>query len=409
MLFSHADGRRASGASSRWLAFGVATALYVMFGVVNSSVAPLIVPVSQELRISAAEMGAVLGAWQLVYVGTSYFVGLGLDRFGMRRSIAAGMLLIAASAALRGLAQDFATLLAAVALFGVGGPTLSIGMPKLVAGLFGERERPTPLGIGISAPFVGTMLAFGLTNSVLVPLAGSWRGVMFLDGAIVLGLTVVWWQVGPRDAPAAARKASADGPASERMGLRELLRLRNVAIAVSGAALLFTVGHGGNNWIARMLQGHHYSAVEAGYWAAAANGLSALGVLTIPRLVPAGRRRFVLAGLVTTLSAGVLGLAVLDGLPLALAVLAFGAARTAPTGLFFLVLMDTPGVGSRHIGAVGGAFYAVAEVGGFGGPFIIGALLDQFGSFVPGVGVLAALGLLLATMVAFLKEPRPSR
>ncbi|MBI4493276.1 MAG: MFS transporter [Chloroflexi bacterium] len=402
---SHPTGRR----SGRWLTFGVATALYAGFGVAIGSVAPFIAPISQDLRISAGEMGAILGAWQIVYLGTSYFVGLGLDRFGMRRTIAAGMLVIAASLAFRGLAQDFGTFLASVALFGVGGPVLSIGMPKLVATLFGERERATPLGIGIAAPFAGQVIVFGLSNSVLLPLAGSWRGVMFIYGAAVVALTLVWWRVGPREAAGASRRASAGGPAGERARLLDLLRLRNVAIAVSGAAMLFAIGHGGNNWIARMLQTHAYDAVGAGYWAAFSNSLSALGVVTIPRLVPAGRRRFVLAGLVATLSAGVLGLAVLDGLPLVLAVLAFGSARTAPMALLFLVLIDTPGVGGRYIGTVGGAYYAIAEVGGFAGPFVIGLLLDHSGSFVPGVGVLAALGLLLAVMVAFLQEPRPAR
>lgn len=403
---SPAERRRARGPGVRWLPFAVALALYVSFGAVAGSVAPLIPPISQDLHVSAAQMGAILGAWQLVYVETSYFVGQAINRFGLRRAIALGMLLVAASAAARGLAQDFGTFLAAVALFGVGGPALSVGVPKLVSALFSARERPTTLSLGIGAPYVGQVLVFACSNSLLVPLTGSWRGVMLLYGALVLGLTLVWWLVGPREEPGPARGAT-DGESAALARPGELLRLRNVTIAVSGAALLFAITHGTNNWIARMLQSHGHDAVEAGYWAAAANALSAIGVVALPRLVPAGRRRFAVIALLLVLSASVYGLAALDGLPVLVAVLAFGATRTAPTALLLLVLIDTPGVGSRHIGTVGGAFYAVAELGGFVGPLLVGALLDRFASFMPGAGALAGLALLLAAMAALLQEPRP--
>jgi predicted MFS family arabinose efflux permease len=383
-------------------AFSVAVGLYLGFGSVTGSIAPLITPMSRDLNVSPAQMGAVLGTWQLVYVGTSYLVGLALDRVGLRRTLTAGMLLVVASAGVRGLATDFLTLLAAVALFGVGGPAISIGMPKLVATLFGERERAAALGVGTAAPYLGIMLAFSISNSLLLPLLGSWRYVQFLFGGVVALLVVAWWWVAPRDAPG-GRAAAADHHAPPRRA-RDLLRVRNVAIALLVAPLLFAIGHGVNNWLVRMLEMHGYAATTAGYWAAAANGLTAAGLLLVPRCVPAGRRRVGLAALFACLGASVLGLGMLDGALLPISLLVFGFTRMAPTALLFLLLIDTPGVGSRQMGVVTGAFFAAAEMGGFGGPFVLGLLLEWSGSFLAGSVLLCGMGIALALMTSYLRE-----
>ena len=56
-----------------------------------------------------------------------------IDRFGLRCSLLMASLLMGASALLRSQAQDYTMLLIAVALFGLGGPLISIGAPKLIS------------------------------------------------------------------------------------------------------------------------------------------------------------------------------------------------------------------------------------------------------------------------------------
>ena len=79
---------------TRWLTLAVAATLYAGFGAVITSIAPFISSISDDLRVTPSQMGTVLGVWQLVYIGTSYLVGLTLDRIGIRRTLAAGSLLI---------------------------------------------------------------------------------------------------------------------------------------------------------------------------------------------------------------------------------------------------------------------------------------------------------------------------
>jgi cyanate permease len=50
-------------------------------------------------------------------------------------------------------------------------------------------------------------------------------------------------------------------------------------------------------------------------------------------------------------------------------------------------------IGTRLTGTAVGLVFAVGEIGGFAGPFLIGLLRDATGSFLPGLAVLAAGGI----------------
>ena len=62
-----------------------------------------------------------------------------------------------------------------------------------------------------------------------------------------------------------------------------------------------------------------------------------------------------------------------------------GVSNTAALPVMTLVLMETPGVGRRHIGAAAGIFFTVAQVGGFTGPLFLGLLRDLTGTLTSGL------------------------
>ena len=138
----------------RWvMLFGV-WLIYFCFGLTVSALAPLVRPITEDLSMSYAAMGSVLGAWQLVYIGTALPCGALIDRFGLRRS-----LLMGASALLRSQAEDYTTLLIAVALFGLGGPLISIGAPKLISLWFEGPQKGLAMGLYVTGPALGSIAA----------------------------------------------------------------------------------------------------------------------------------------------------------------------------------------------------------------------------------------------------------
>jgi len=71
-----------------------------------------------------------------------------------------------------------------------------------------------------------------------------------------------------------------------------------------------------------------------------------------------------------------------------------------------LVLLETPGVGVRRIGAAGGLFFAIAEIGGFAGPLMMGVVRDSTGSLAGGLWVVIAVAAATAVLPMLIRERR---
>ena len=115
----------------RWLVLFGVWVIYAAFGLIASSLAPLVHRIEFDLGIGHTEMGSIMGAWQLVFIGAAIPCGFLLDRLGMRWALLIGALSIALSAWGRSVADDYVGMLIAVMLFGVGGPIISAGAPKV--------------------------------------------------------------------------------------------------------------------------------------------------------------------------------------------------------------------------------------------------------------------------------------
>ena len=169
-------------AVGRWLILLGVWLLYFCFGVTIAAMAPLVGPISADLGISNAMMGLILGIWPLTYIAASIPGGVMMDRIGTRPMLFGSAMIMALSALARAFATDQWQMLAAVAVFGVGGPLVSIGAPKVIAGLFTGPSRATAMGIYVTGPYLGGIVSLSLTNSVALPLAGG--GLARRDGAV---------------------------------------------------------------------------------------------------------------------------------------------------------------------------------------------------------------------------------
>ena len=82
-------------------------------------------------------------------------------------------------------------------------------------------------------------------------------------------------------------------------------------------------------------------------------------------------------------------------------------ARAPMLPLMMLLLMEQPGVGARHLGVGAGLLFAAAEIGGFGGPALLGVVRDLAGGLGPGLLGLAAVSLLMVAAVRRVHESAP--
>lgn len=391
----------------RWVVLFGVWGVYFSFGLTIAGLAPLIGPITRDLGISHTSMGGVLGVWQLVYIVVAVPCGAFLDRIGARRALFIGALIIAASGLLRGMADGALMLYLAVGLFGVGGPIVSAGAPKVIARWFKGKDRGLAMGMYITGPNLGAIVAFSLTNSVLMPaLENDWRLVLQI-WALVAALAGLTWLGIASLRPVRARDDAEEAAVEKTPQLQTigaLLRIPAVQILLVMSVGIFMYNHGLSNWLPELLRVSGMTPAEAGFWAAIPTMVGIAGSLIIPRLATP-ERRFRILGLLFLAAIGSCVLIELAWTPGLMAGLFLqGIARSSLMTVAILTLVETPGVGEKRAGTAGGLFFSAAEIGGAGGPFLLGLLFDVTGDFDAGLIMLGGLSALMLFCVAALSR-----
>ncbi len=390
------------GAARWWLLAGL-WLLYACFGLVVVSVAPMVLRIEESLSISHAQMGSVMGAWQLVYIFSAIPCGVLLDRLGGKWSLFIGGLLIAISGLGRAWATDYWSFLLVVMLFGLGGPIISSGAPKVVTELFTGSKRGFAMGIYMTGPAFGGVVCLTQTNAVLLPLFDmEWRSVMTLWGVCCVVSAVLWlvlanlFHLGRPEATSSAPRVP------QLQVMRELVATPAVRVVLVMSVGVFLYNHGLNNWLPQLLQEGGKSATAAGYWAALPTVIGMLGSLLIPRLATPERRFNILMMLCAAAMFATLLIQLGDNLSLTTGLILQGIARSSLMTVLILTLVELPGIGEQRAGVASGMFFSAAEVGGVLGPLGIGVVYQTTGSFDNALWGLSALALLMIAGAAYL-------
>ena len=368
--------------------------IYFGFGLLSVAMAPLVDPISRDLGLSYTTMGAILGAWPLVYIVAAAPCGAFVDRVGLKWSLFLAVLVIGASGGLRAVAFDGATLFVAVGLFGIGGPLISIGAPKAIAQWFQGAERGFAMGVYISGPALGNMLALMLTNSVLMPLTGgNWRQVLLIYAGFILATGLAWFVLGSHPISRMVERAGRhrETIAGQMAVFAKLLRLPNIQVILAVSIGAFFFHHSLSNWLPEILRTGGMAPDVAGIWSAVPTAVGIVGALLIPRLATPPRRFTILFALSLCAAAGALMLLVAGTPALVVAMLLQGIGRGSLIAVLILVLMESRGVDPRNTGAAVGLFFSAAEIGGVLGPLAIGAASDLTGGFDAGLCILGAV------------------
>ncbi len=344
-------------------------------------------------------MGSIMGVWQLTYIAFAVPGGMLLDRIGSRYALTLGVLFIALSSLFRGVAEDYLSMLLAVMLFGIGGPIVSAGAPKMITRWFTGQSRGLAMGIYMTGPAIGGIVSLTLTHSVLLPILGSWRNLMILNAIIAVTIALGWYFIATNSRMRASETLDQTAPSPQLPAIKSLIQQPAVRIILIMSIGVFLVNHGLNNWLPEILKNTGMTLIEAGYWAAIPTVIGILGSLTIPRLATPGRRFPILLAL-TALAALATLLLQFSEAPLQFSGLVLqGIARSSMMTVLILTLVELPGIGEKNAGLASGLFFSAAEVGGVLGPVALGLFYDATGNFTLALAALTfvCLALLIAT------------
>jgi predicted MFS family arabinose efflux permease len=167
---------------------------FLTFNAVYSGVvtAPVLTQVADEFGITPGTAGLVVAAYGAPGIVVAVLTGPYSDRFGRKRFLVTGSLIMGVFTLLSAFATSFAVLVATRIIAGVGASVIFPNVTATVGDNFPYRERGTVMG---------TVIGLNTMASVIgVPLAGiigegtSWRVAMGMVGAlsIVASLTLLW-------------------------------------------------------------------------------------------------------------------------------------------------------------------------------------------------------------------------
>ena len=355
--------------------------------------------VRDELQIDNTTFGAILGAWPLVYIFAAIPAGVFLDFVGGRVSLFLAAVLIGTSAALRGWATTPEVMFFAVAVFGLGGPLISVGAPKLIAGLFEGKSRRLAVGIYLTGPNAGAILTLGLTNDWLIPIMGDWRGVMLAHAGFAIAAGLIWLALA---SSVSLPRAGQERTPFNMSVMANLMAQREVWIVLALALGGFFINHSLNNWLAAILRDKGMNPSMAGYWASIPTLVGMAAAIVLPRLASTSRRFPLLIGLCLSTSVASLFIIHGDGVLLGGGLVVQGVVRGAMNAIVIVILMELPGVPSERVGLAGGLYFTAGEIGGVLGPFSMGALYDLTDGFSASLYCLALVALFLAALAAWL-------
>ena len=398
-----------------YLLLALASAGYFLFSFSWFSLAAYLVPIMEDLGLSSTEAGVVTGAVQLSYIPLSLISGLVIDRLGSRRSLGVGIFIIGTAHVLRGLSGEFVTILLPTLLLGVGGTAVTFGLPKLVSELFPPERSGTMSSVYIVGSTLGSATVFAVARPLVGPLAGGWRPFFLYTGLFVVGFALFWAVVSwilwdrierfPEGADDGDQTFSMDSVRADLIAVFTHYGL--LLLVVIGTMRLF-ISHGLSNWLPTILEARGMTPALAGTVTSLFILIRILGVVSIPALsdrFSTRRMPIIVCGLAG--AAGMVGLIFGSSLPVLLLSLVlvgtFIIGGLSP--LVRAIPIEMNGIGPRLTAVATGLIFTVGEVGGFMGPFLIGALHDLTGSFAPALAALALASLVTAVAGYVMNEP----
>ncbi len=267
-----------------------------------------------EFGLSAQALGLFAGAFAFAFGTTQLFMGVGIDLYGLRRTLLTAFPLTVVGSLLSALAPGYGTVLLGQVLIGVGCAPAFLVCTVFIARYFPAHAFAAVSGVamglgGLGMLFTGTPLAWVVQQS-------SWRtGFGLLAGLALLAWLLIFWKVHEPPQPPQATPRESLGAAVRGFGALFLLP-HTAGIMLLGLVTYASFLTLRGLWLGPLLiERHGYSLVQSGNVALVVSLVSLFTPALFGRLDPGpARRRRWLVGCTLVLIGLFLALALL-GLP----------------------------------------------------------------------------------------------
>ena len=379
----------------------------VVVAIPSMGLSVLLPEISKDLDLSLVQVGIVWGIGSLPGIVTGLLAGAIGDRFGPKRILSLGCVLVGLAGAFRGISADYFSLSVMVFLFGFLVPLIIMNNIKTAGIWFPNRELGLANGVLSMGMALGFLVGSMLSATVLSPWLGGWQNVFFFYGAIAVVFSIPWFLTRP--APEILQSASDDTVTKSLWrSMFDLAHLKNLWLLSFAIMGISGSVQGVLGYLPLYLRELGWTAVSADGALAAFHMVSMLFVLPISlwsdRL---GSRKKVLIGAALFMITGLVLLSSPSGMSVWSAVILAGLVRDGFMAIFLTMILEVKGVGPAYSGTATGFVMIFLGIGNLIAP----PLGNSFATAAAGSPFLFWAGLtsLGLVCIALTTEPKPAQ
>ncbi|HUT54490.1 MAG TPA: MFS transporter [bacterium] len=390
--------------SYRWVVLGAFSLINLSIQILWICFAPVAGPAAEYYGVSDMKIGLLAMIFMIVYIPAAIPASWMIDRFGFKKGVGLGAVLLGGFGLLRGMFPgDYHTVMALTIGIALAQPLLLNAFTTLAAKWFPFQERAMVSGLAMAANFLGTAAGLMLTPT-LVENYGMDR-MQLIYGVIAAISAAVFLMLAREEPPTPASPEGFTERALMLDGLKMMLRQKDFWYCM----VIFFVGVGVFNglatWIEDMVRPRGMSPHQAGMM----GGFLLIGGIAGAAVIPAlsdhyhQRKPFMLLGMALSIP-GIIGFTYFQGYAMLLAsvfVLGFFMMGLGPIGYQYAAEITYPAPEGTSNGLL-------ALAGQISVVFIFGmaAMKEALGSFTPSLVLGAGLMAINCLLIARLQESK---
>jgi predicted MFS family arabinose efflux permease len=348
----------------RWFILGLTVTTAAFVATISiSCMPPLFKEISEELGLSLVQIGTVWGITNLASIFISLLGGILSDRFSAKVLMSVTCLLAGIAGAARGLSHSFLILSITVFLHGTVRLIIPISLSQIIGLWFKGQNLGMAMGIFSMGMGLGLMLGQMISATILSPLLGGWREVMYFYGAVSIAVGILWYFFG-REPNHDDSTSGGSKSVPLRQALSKLIHIK--ALWLLGFTLLLRLGGimGMTGYLPLHLREQGWAPASADGALALFYGASMLCVVPLTSLSDrlGSRKAFqVIAQIVTFICFGLLPF--VDGISVWILMILSGAFLDCFMAIMVTMVLETEGVGPENYGTAIGILLTIAQVG----------------------------------------------
>ena len=386
----------------RWyiLSLGIATHMFAA-AIPFMCMPVLFEEISLDLGLNLVQIGVVWGMIGLPGVFCGFASGMITDKYGAARTLGVACLAAGLIGAARGLSDNFATLTAMMFLFGIFYIPLGSATHKAAGQWFSAKQLGLANGLLAAGMGAGNMIGASISATVLSPLFGGWRNLVFVYGGIALVIGILWLTA--KRVPTSEKNLLSPDNIPFRQSLSHVIRLKPVWMLSIFMLCIGGYFAGLTGYIPLYLLSIDWSTTGASMALTLFTGMSILGAVPLTLISDKlGRRKTLLYVAIISVIIALVLLVIFGGSAAWVSMVLAGLVQEAFFALSITVLIETDGVGAAYAGTALGLTGTLAGIGSFIVPPIGNrlALIDPRLTFL--LWIVLAVAALLS--VYFIKE-----